>query len=131
VPSDPRPDDVSDEPLFGSLQFTVLEVLNALLVLNSNKGLGPDGVPPLILKYCASVLVLPICLFFNRSLASCVFPDKWKFSFVTPIFKSGKRNAVSNYHGIAIVSTVGRLFGLQIHARGPERSAGGLSTRLC
>jgi hypothetical protein len=31
---DPRPDDVSDEPPFGSLQFTVLEVLNALLVRN-------------------------------------------------------------------------------------------------
>jgi hypothetical protein len=32
---------VSDEPSFGSLKFTVLEVLNALLDLDSNK--GPDG----------------------------------------------------------------------------------------
>jgi hypothetical protein len=31
VPSDPRLDDVSDEPPFVSLQFTVLEVLTALL----------------------------------------------------------------------------------------------------
>jgi hypothetical protein len=30
VPLDPGPGDVSDEPPFGSLQFTVLEVLNAL-----------------------------------------------------------------------------------------------------
>jgi hypothetical protein len=29
VPWDPEPDDVSDEPPFGSLHFTVLEVLNA------------------------------------------------------------------------------------------------------
>jgi hypothetical protein len=29
-PSDPGPDDVSDEPPFRSLQFTALEVLNAL-----------------------------------------------------------------------------------------------------
>jgi hypothetical protein len=53
VPSDPGPDYVSDEPPFGSLQFTVSEVLNALLDLDSNKGSGPDGVPPLILKNCA------------------------------------------------------------------------------
>jgi hypothetical protein len=33
VPSDPGPDDVSDEPPFGSLQFTVLEVLNALCLI--------------------------------------------------------------------------------------------------
>jgi hypothetical protein len=44
VPSDPGPDDVSDEPPFGSLQFTVLEVLNALLDLDTNKGPGLDGV---------------------------------------------------------------------------------------
>jgi hypothetical protein len=54
VPLDPGPDDVSDEPLSKSLQFTVLEVLNALLDLDTNKGPGPDGVPPLIQKSCAS-----------------------------------------------------------------------------
>jgi hypothetical protein len=32
--------DVIDEPPFGSLQFTVLEVLNAFLDFNSNKGPG-------------------------------------------------------------------------------------------
>jgi hypothetical protein len=32
---------VSDKPPFESLQFTVLEVLNALLNLESNKGPGP------------------------------------------------------------------------------------------
>jgi hypothetical protein len=38
VPSDPGPGDVSDEPPFESLQFAVLEVLNALLDLDSNEG---------------------------------------------------------------------------------------------
>jgi hypothetical protein len=37
VPSDPGPDDVNDEPPFGSLQFTVLVVLNALMDLDSNR----------------------------------------------------------------------------------------------
>jgi hypothetical protein len=115
VPSNPGPGDVSDEPPFGSLQFTVLEVLNALLDLDTNKGPDPDGVPPLILKSCASAFALPLCLLFNRSLASCVFPDRWKLSFVTPIFKSGKRNDVSNYRGIVILSTVGKLFELLVY----------------
>jgi hypothetical protein len=60
VPSDPGPDDVSDEPLFGSLQFT--EVLNAKLDLDSSKGPGPDGIPPLILKNCALAFALPLSL---------------------------------------------------------------------
>jgi hypothetical protein len=85
VPSDPGPGDVSDEPPFGSIQFSLLEVLNALLDLDTNKGPGPDNVPPLILKSCASAFALPLCLLFNRSLASCVFPDRWKLSFVSNI----------------------------------------------
>jgi hypothetical protein len=67
MPLDPGLDDVGDEPSLGSLEFTVLEVLNALLDLDSSKGPGPDGVPPLILKSCASGPSLPLCLFFNRS----------------------------------------------------------------
>jgi hypothetical protein len=69
-PSNPGPDDVSDEPPFESLQFTVLEVLNTLLDLDSNNGPGPDCVPPLILKNCASAFALPLSPLFYRSLAS-------------------------------------------------------------
>jgi hypothetical protein len=47
------PDDVSDELPFGSLQFTVLEELNTLLDLDSNKGPG-----------CVSAFALPFCLLF-------------------------------------------------------------------
>jgi hypothetical protein len=114
---DSGPDYVSDEPPFGSLQFTVLEVLNALLNLYSNKSLGPDGVLPLILKSWASAFALPLCLLFNRSLAFFVFPHRWKLLFVTPIFKSRQRNDVTNYRGIAILSTVGKLFELLVHRR--------------
>jgi Reverse transcriptase (RNA-dependent DNA polymerase) len=90
------------------------EVEQALLDLDVNKGPGPDKIPSSILKYCAASFSLPLCLIFNRSLATSVFPEKWKLSFVTPIFKNGKRNDVSNYRGIAILSAVAKLFELLI-----------------
>jgi hypothetical protein len=74
---------VNDEPPFGSFQFTISEVENALLEFNSSKGLGPDGVPPPILKNCASAFVLPLCMLSNRSLATCILSDSWKLLFVT------------------------------------------------
>jgi hypothetical protein len=58
---------------------------------------APLDPGPLILRNCASAFALSLCLLFNKSLASCAFPDRWKLSFVTPVFKSGKRNDVSNY----------------------------------
>jgi hypothetical protein len=39
----------------------------------------------------------------------------WKLSFVTPIFESEKCNDVSNYRGIAILSTVGKFFELLVY----------------
>lgn len=114
VPSDSGPTVASDDPPLGSLQFSVDEVELALLNLDANKGPGPDKIPPSILKKCATSFSLPLCLIFNRSLVTCVFPEKWKLSFVTPIYKNGKRNDVANYRGIAILSAVAKLFELLI-----------------
>jgi hypothetical protein len=91
VPSDPGPDYVSDEPLFVSLQFTVLEVLNALLG-------------------CIATLSA-----LQQVTGVLGFPDGCYLSFVTLFFKSGKRNDVSNYRGIAILSTVCKLFELLVY----------------
>jgi hypothetical protein len=85
VSSDPRPDLVEDNPPFGALQFTVDEVQSVLLELDVSKDVGPDGILPLILKNCASVFERPLSHIFNRSLSTCVFHDRWKLSYVTPI----------------------------------------------
>jgi hypothetical protein len=99
VPSDPRPDLVRDDPPFGALQFTVDEVQSVSLELDVSKGASLDGIPPLILKNCASAFAHSFSLFFNRSLSTCVFSDRWKLSYLTPIFKKGRRNNVEDFRG--------------------------------
>jgi hypothetical protein len=54
VPSDPSPEHVPDDPPFGALQFTSDEVECVLQDLDVNKGSGPNSIPPIILKNCAS-----------------------------------------------------------------------------
>jgi hypothetical protein len=91
---------VQDDPPFGALQFTLDEVQSILLELDVSKGAGLDGIPPLFLKNCASDFARPLSLFFNRSLPICVYPDRRKLSYETPIFKKGRRNIVEDYRGV-------------------------------
>jgi hypothetical protein len=95
--------------------FSFEEVGHALLELETNKGARPDGIPPIILKNCATAFALPLCLIFNNAISTCVFPDKWKLSYVTPIFKAGSRNDVTNCRRIAILLAIAKLFELLIY----------------
>ncbi|KAF0767970.1 Reverse transcriptase domain-containing protein [Aphis craccivora] len=47
---------------------------------------------------------------FSNSLQTSVFPDKWKTSYGTPIFKKGYRSNVSNYRPISKISILPKLF---------------------
>jgi hypothetical protein len=63
---------VNNEPPFDLLQFTVVEVENALLKLDSSKSPCPDDVPPLILKNCASAFALTLCMYLSRWIETLV-----------------------------------------------------------
>jgi hypothetical protein len=62
VPSDPGPEHMLDDPPFGALQFYSDEHESVLQDLDVNKGFGPDGIPPIILKNCASAFAKPLFL---------------------------------------------------------------------
>jgi hypothetical protein len=52
---------------------------------------------------------------FNLSLSTGFFPSKWKDSFLIPIFKTGKRNDVGNYRGVAILLCFAKLFEVTVY----------------
>jgi hypothetical protein len=76
VPSDPDPAHVLDDPPFGALQFTSDEVKSVSQDMDVNKGSSPEGIPPIILKNCASAFAKPQSLFFNRQRALLRYSTK-------------------------------------------------------
>lgn len=84
--------------------------MKSLETIDTSKGNGPDDISPLFLKHCCSGLVSPLHKIFNHSLSTMVFPNRWKTSYIKPIHKSGSRNVVTNYRGVAILPTFGKLF---------------------
>ena len=98
-----------DNMLMSNVTLYKNKVLLVLRSIDCNKGAGPDMLPPMLLAKCADVLVTPILSLFNQSLTTGIFPEAWKRSFITPIFKSGHRNNVLNYRPISIISSMPKI----------------------
>jgi hypothetical protein len=68
-----------DDSTFDTLQFTVDELQSVLLEPDVNKSVGPVGIPPLILKNCASAFARPRSLFLLDLYRQVFFPTGGNF----------------------------------------------------
>lgn len=101
---------LTTENNFSLIQFNCDMVEKYMMNLDENKTAGPDGIPPILLKRCASALAPTLTNIFNTSLRTSQFPDEWKISHICPIFKSGSRLNIENYRGISILSAIPKMF---------------------
>ena len=67
-----------------------------------SKATGLANISPKLIQECADLISIPFCNIFNKSLSSDLFPDDWKCTRVTPLFKQGERTDVNNYRPISI-----------------------------
>ena len=72
------------------------------------------------------LICIPICNIFNQLISQGIFPDDWKCTRVTLLFKLGDRNDVNNYRPISVISVVAKVFERivydQLHAYLEEHS---------
>ncbi len=86
------------------------DVFYALSGLNPQKAYGPDGVPPIVLKNCPSVLTLCLVKLFGLCLSTSTFPSCWKLAYVQPVPRKGNRSNPSNYRPVALLSCLSKSF---------------------
>ena len=116
VASDIPPLDILNLPTFLPTAFpppTVHphEVCSKLVKLQTNKVMGPDNIPPRILKEFANELAEPVTLIFNKSLSSGLVPALWKDSSIIPIPKAKQVHLESDTRPIALTSVLSKLKG--------------------
>ncbi|CAH2096311.1 unnamed protein product [Euphydryas editha] len=78
--------------------------------INTGKGAGPDGNPPIFIKQCSPALIEPLSILFNKSLSNGYFPAVWKMAKIVPIHKAGDKKCVSNYRPISILNCFAKVF---------------------
>ena len=93
---------VSDEyllprnpPTFILLHVSRNTVLTHLLELNASRACGIDGLMARLLKDAGQGIVIPLTHIFILSIETNTFPDCWKTTIVSPLYKDGDRAAAN------------------------------------
>lgn len=95
---------------FLHVSFTPDQVHESISSFSIYKVASPDNIPMLFFKNLSQSLRTPLCMLFNKSIKEKKFPSKWKISYVSPIFKSGDKEVVTNYRAVCILCAISKIF---------------------
>jgi hypothetical protein len=84
------------------IHFSEEEVKNTILNLNEHTAMGPDNIPAVVLKRCATSLCPLITQLMRDSFDKGCLPEDWKKALITPIYKKGNRVDAGNYRPISL-----------------------------
>ena len=106
----PLPKNYAGESLVPTLQeisTSEREVLNCLNSLDANKSTGPDNIPLKLLKLTAVIIAETLSKLYNKSLASGIYPSRFKDANIRPIFKNkGSPSDFTCYRPISLLSSL-------------------------
>ena len=86
-----------------------VEVFETLKHLKPSTSAGPDGLPNVLLKNCATALSVPLSHIFDTSFKDNCLPVSWKLAHVIPIHKKGGTSDPNNFRPISLTSTCCRV----------------------
>ena len=83
-------------------------IVNEIIVslvrkINPNKATGPDGISGQMLLLCDDSVSIPLQIIYSNILSTSIYPDIWKLANVTPIFKKGDKQLITNYRPISLL----------------------------
>ena len=81
-----------------------------LTKIDEKKSVGLDKIPSKLLKIAADIIAPSLTAILTASINTGIFPNEWKESMVSPVYKSGARNDPSNYRPISVIPVIAKIF---------------------
>ena len=81
-------------------------MLNSLL---TGKATGLDNISAKLLKVASPVIAESLCVIFNKSVETGIFPTEWKKAEVFPVHKKDDKSDPNNYRPISVLPTIGTI----------------------
>ena len=89
--------------IFAEKSVSEKELKRAFFSLKLNKTPSYDNINVNIIKKIYEELKTPLMHIFNLLLGTGIFPDKLKTTKVSPVFKNGKKDLLTNYRLISVL----------------------------
>ena len=101
--------DISEGDLI-DIEFSEVDIANAINNLKKNSAAGPDGIPAIFLINTKDSIKSPLQIILRRGLDEGVVPDVLKLAYVTPIHKGDSKMNPENYRPISLTSHIMKIF---------------------
>lgn len=85
------------------------EVRNIVNELNNTRAVGIDGISVKVIKETINEILKPLTYIINKVLEGAVFPDELKIATVTPVYKNGEMEDMTNYRPISILNNFSKI----------------------
>ena len=93
------------------------DIVKAIDNLENKNSSGHDGISNKVLKYIKLELSNSLTLIINQMLTTGIFPDSFKKSKITPIFKKGDSSLLINYRPISLLPTISKILSWKNHTK--------------
>ncbi|RMC06346.1 hypothetical protein DUI87_15778 [Hirundo rustica rustica] len=87
----------------------IQEAVRELLILDTHKSMGPDGIHPRVMTALADELAKPLSIIYHQSRLTGEVPDDWKLANVTPIHKKGGKEVPGSYRPVTVTAVPGKI----------------------
>ena len=91
-------------------KITLKELVEAISKMKYGKAVGPDGILTEYLKFATTNVVKILLQLMNIIFSKAIYPSAWTDNFLKAIYKSGPTDDPGNYRGLAIGSTMAKLY---------------------